>query len=191
MVVGVQPPGRLRVHPGQLLQHGLAPLLGQLRLQLSPQGAVRGEGGEGAPRQQGVDVQPGAPRHNGQLAPGQDVVHTLGGHVHVPGHGEVLPRVGHIQHVVGDAAHFLPGGLGGADVHAPVDLHGVGGDHLAIVKLGQLHRHAGLSRGGGAYDDNDLRGHRAPPFQENVGIIPAAWAWARWSRHPGRPGTGR
>ena len=57
----------------------------------------------------------------------------LGGHVHIPGHGEVLFRVGHVHHVVGHALHLLMGGLGGADVHAAVDLHGVGGDHLAVV----------------------------------------------------------
>ena len=152
MVVGVEPLCRLRVYLGQGFQHGLPALFRQLPLQLTPQGAIGGEGGKGAPGQQGVDVQPCSTGYDGQLAPRQHIVHTPGGHLHVPGHGEVLLRVGHVDHVVGDAPHLLFGGLGGANVHGAVDLHGVGGDHLAVVALGQLHRHAGLARGCGADD---------------------------------------
>ena len=39
---------------------------------------------------------------------------------------------GNVQHVVGNALHLIHRGLGGADVHPAVDLHGVAGDHLAV-----------------------------------------------------------
>ncbi len=41
------------------------------------------------------------------------------------GHGEDLFRLDEVDHVVGHPGSLLRGGLGGADVHASVHLHGV------------------------------------------------------------------
>ena len=57
--------------------------------------------------------------------------------------------------MVDDAAHFLPGGLGRADVHAPVELHGIAGDDLPAKAFGQRYRQGGLSRGRRADDTDD------------------------------------
>ena len=153
LIVGVETGGGIRVRPGQLVQQGLAPLPPDPLLQLGTEGAVRVKVGEGPPGKQGVDIQSGPSGHDGQTAPGENVVHTAGGHVHIPGHREVFFRLGHIQHMVGHTLHLLMGGLGGADVHAAVDLHGVGGHHLAAPGLGQRHRQLCLAGGGGAADD--------------------------------------
>jgi hypothetical protein len=69
-------------------------------------------------------------------------------------------RLGHVQHVeqvVGDAAAFRFGGLGGADVHAPVELHRVGVDDLAAERAGQVHGQRGLA-GGRRPDHRDRDG---------------------------------
>ena len=129
----MQPLGGLRVHLGQLVPQGLQPLLPGLLLELlTHPGGVGGEGGKLPPGHEVVDVQPGAPCHNGQLASGENVVHDGDGLGHIAAHGEVLPGVCHVQHVVGHPLHFLRCGLGGADVHATVDLHGVSGHHFPV-----------------------------------------------------------
>jgi len=68
--------------------------------------------------------------------------------------------------MVGDAAAVFEGGLGGADVHALVDLEGIGGDDLGIdaeaVADGEREGdgEVGLSAGGGAGDDGGACGQR-------------------------------
>ena len=58
--------------------------------------------------------------------------------------------------MVRDAAALGAGQLGGADVHAAVDLHRVGVDDLAAEPLGEVERQAGLA-GRGRPDDGDDR----------------------------------
>ena len=62
----------------------------------------------------------------------------------------------HVEHVVRHQGALLGRGLGGADVHAAVDLHGVGRDDLAVVFLGEGDAEAGLARGRRAADNDDL-----------------------------------
>ena len=137
LVVGVELFGGLRVDPLQVLpQAGKTALLGDL-LETLPLTAFRPEGREGAAGAEGVDVLAGAPHQDGDLAPGQDVIHASGGLLHIPGHAVIVAGVGNGHHVVGDALHLFGGGTGRADGHIPVDLHGVGGDHLTPQGLGQ------------------------------------------------------
>ena len=167
-VVGVDAPGGVGVHLGQLGVQGGQALLSGAGLELGPKAAVRLEGGELPARHEMVDVKPRPPGDDGQLSPGQDAVHNGHGVRHVPGHGVVLLRLRHVDHVVGDAPLLRPGGLGGADVHAAVDLHGVGGHHLPAEAEGQLRGQGGLARGGGAADHQDVGFHGRPPFERIV-----------------------
>ena len=48
--------------------------------------------------------------------------------------------------------------LGGADVHATVEGHGVGVDHLAAELLGKPDAEVGLAGGGGTDDGDDPAG---------------------------------
>ena len=145
--------GGVRVGLGQLPEKGLPALPGVPRLQLGAQGTGPVKGGEGAAREKGINIQPRPPGEDGQLSTREHIVHTGRRHIYIPGGGEVLLRVGHVDHVVRDALHFLRRGFGGADVHAAVYLHGIGGHHLAVMALGQLRRQPGFSRGRGAGDD--------------------------------------
>ena len=59
-----------------------------------------------------------------------------------------------VEQVVRDAASLGLGQLGGADVHAAVDLHRVGVDHLSPEPLGEVEAEARLARRGGS-DEGD------------------------------------
>ena len=54
---------------------------------------------------------------------------------------------------MGHPGAFLRRGLGGADIHVPVDLHGIETDDLAGKTLGQGEGERGLAHGGGADED--------------------------------------
>lgn len=64
------------------------------------------------------------------------------------------------HHMVGDALHLLRSGGGGADGHAPIDLHGVHRHHLTAEAVGQRHAHFRFSCGSGTHHADDLRDHR-------------------------------
>src|SRR5205085_2215987 len=65
------------------------------------------------------------------------------------GDGEVLGGVGQVEQVVRDLGPLGGGGLGRADVHPPVDLHGVHRDQLDVGQAaGDLEGEGGLARRG-------------------------------------------
>jgi hypothetical protein len=64
-----------------------------------------------------------------------------------------------VEQVVRDAAALLERELRGADVHAAVELHRVGVDHLPADLARQCDGEVALARGGGADDGEHGRGH--------------------------------
>ena len=62
--------------------------------------------------------------------------------------------------------------LGGADVHAAVELHRVGVDHLAAEPLGERDAEVGLADGGRA-DDGDDRRQTPAPWLTRRTLVPA------------------
>ena len=64
-----------------------------------------------------------------------------------------------VEQVVRDAVALGLGLLGGADIHALVELHRVGVDDLAAEHLGQRDGQAGLAGGGRAHHGDDVRAH--------------------------------
>ena len=105
---------------------------------------------------QRVHIKAGTACDDGGLTTGKDVLQGGVGHFAVPADGKILAGMGYIQHIVGDALHFPFGRLGGADVHTPVDLHRVAGDHFSVQALGKLYRQRGLSGGGRPGDTYDI-----------------------------------
>ncbi|GAA2968038.1 hypothetical protein GCM10010483_09510 [Actinokineospora diospyrosa] len=75
----------------------------------------------------------------------------------VGGDGGGLGHLEHVELVVGDAAALGGGDLGGADVHAPVQLQGVGVDDLAAEVFGEVVAEFGLAGRGGADDGDGTR----------------------------------
>ena len=155
-VPGGQERRPLGVHRPEGLPEGLAPRPVVLRLQLRAEAGLRRGGGVPVPPQQPVDIEAGAAHHDGQPAPPADILHAGGGHVGVFRGGEGLLGLRHVQHVVGHTPALSLGGLRGADVHAAVHLHGIGGDHLAPEGQGRLRPQGGLARGGGAGDHQKI-----------------------------------
>ena len=159
-VAGVQPCGAVRVDGLQLCQQRADALLLQPLLQTLPGHTTGASGGKVRAADQGLQIQPRAAHQNRAAAPAEDILHTDIGLRYEPGHGPALGGIGHPHHVVGDALHLLRSGGGGADGHAPIDLHGVRGHHLAAEAVGQRHAHFRFSRGGGTHHTDDLRDHR-------------------------------
>ena len=125
------PVGGVRIDFPKPGQHGGKADFVGFGFQLFPDAGGR-KGGKVVAPDEAVHIQPGSSGDDGGFSPGDDVVHNGGGHGAVPGHGKVLVRLRYVDHMVGDALHLLRARLGGADVHAAVDLHGVAGDHLAV-----------------------------------------------------------
>src|SRR5690606_24164923 len=73
----------------------------------------------------------------------------------------------------GDGLAFVSGWFGGADVHAPIEEAGVGGDDFAVAAASQVERESGFTGRGRADDDQERAGRRRH----------AATTWAR--RFPG------
>ena len=118
----VQPGRPCWVHPPELLQEGLRPLLAGPSLQRPPQFRVRVRRKIVTPNQR-IHIETGAPCQDGSLAPGQNVRHHRSRKAHKFPHGHGLLRLCHIQHVVRHAPAFFQSRLGCANVHMAVDLH--------------------------------------------------------------------
>ena len=161
----MKPPGGLLVH---LFQHGVKPGLAvwlcghgfiaspnrRVALLLAQRHAV----------QQAFQIKPRASHQQRQLSPLPDVRKDPLRVLHVPGHGIAFLRLQNIQHVVRNQLLLRARGLGGADVHAPVDLHTVHADDLHRIFQGQLHGKVAFSRRGTARQGQNLGLHRPPSF---------------------------
>ncbi len=131
---------QLHLQPGPDLRVGARELHLVDRRPHVQAGAAHQHGGA-AGREQPVDLDPGQPL----------VLGDAGG----------LGDVPDVHQMVRDPTPLRRGELGGADVHAPVELHGVGVDHFAVEGTGQGHGQVGLAGGGGA-DDRDDTGAAGP-----------------------------
>lgn len=118
--------------------------------------------GVGAGELQGVDgalhVQTGAADQDGRAPLGEQPVDLPAGEALVLGDAGRLGDVPDVQQAVRHAVALGERQLGGPDVHAPVELHRVGVDHLAVEPLGEEDPQIRLSGGRGADDGDDARG---------------------------------
>ena len=151
-----------RIHQIQLLQQGLHTLFFHPALQGLPV-AGGGEVGKVVALDETVHVQSGAAGNDGGFAPGHDVVYNGSGHLAVAADGEIFLRLCHVDHVVDNALHFFHSGLGGADVHAPVHIHGVAGNNFTVKFLGQFHSQGSLAGGGRPRHTNNVIQIGTPP----------------------------
>ena len=82
---------------------------------------------------------------------------------------------------MGDAVHFRNGGLGGTDVHALVQLHGVSADDLAAQSLGDGDAQCGFACSGRAgYYDHIIHENTSISFHGNL----QGWGRWRWLKPP-------
>ena len=120
---------------------------------LSPSGGR--VGGKSVSSDQGVHIQTGASGNDGCFAAGDNIIDDGGCHLAVTADGKILIRFCNIDHVVGDVLHLIGCWLCGADVHSPVDLHGIAGNNLTVQFFCHSNSEggfAGSGRTGDAYD---------------------------------------
>ena len=93
-----------------------------------------------------------------------------------------------VQQVVHDAAPLGDRQLGRADVHAAVDLHGVGVDDLAAQPLREVEGQPGLAGGGGPDDGHERDRARGPVAVRGHAVSVSRHERRRqtWT-HPGPP----
>jgi hypothetical protein len=135
--------------------------LGQLELQ--PGAELRLGAGELEPVDHRAGVERGAPHQDRHHATWPAAGDRLARPPLELRHGGRLGDVEHVEEVVRHPPPLLGGQLGGADVHASVELHRVGVDHLAAERLGESEGEIGLADGGGTdeRDDRDVVRARA------------------------------
>ena len=148
----------LRQHP---VQPFLAAILRGNRLQLRAQRFVRALGQAHALRER-VDIQPRPAAEHRHLPARFDFLNFRGGHLAIPRRVEPRVRRQHANHVMRNAAHLSLVRRGGQDVHTPVYLHRIGGDHLSADSPAHFHRHCRLAgRGRAAHADQSFRHTRS------------------------------
>ena len=149
-VVGVQAGGGFGVHSGQAgMQALLAARLVRQGVELGAQAFIPARAAQRQPVHQRLEIQARAAHQNRHPAARQNLRDHLFRRHGIVGHGVGFGGIGHIQHVVRQERALLRRGLGGADVHAPVDLHGVHADDFAPKALGQLQAQIAFSAGSG------------------------------------------
>ena len=116
------------------------------------------------PKEERPQIEAGPTDHQGNLAPGLDLRDEAGRSSLEVGRVRLLRgRIEVRDQVMGNARELIGCRLSRADVEAPVDLLGIGGDHLPANALGHLDGQAGLPRGGGPADENHGGGGCARP----------------------------
>lgn len=107
----------------------------------------------------GTEVQSGPTGKERNLAAGVDIGSGLAGEFDVVGDVASLVRVKDIDEVVRDAAAFIGGGFGGADVHAAIERHRVERKDFGVDAAGEFDGEGRLSDGGGS-------GNKPAPLQQ-------------------------
>lgn len=115
-----------------------------------------------------ADVEAGSADEDGSAALGEQFVDLQAGQPLVVGDVRGVGDVPDVEEVVRDTAALLGRQFGGADVHPPVQLHGVGVDDLAVEMAGQGDAQVGLSCRGGTYDGDDPRGGGCFPHRPSL-----------------------
>lgn len=106
-----------------------------------------------------LEVEDGAADGDDRAAAGVNVFDCAVSRIDEPGGAEWLPRIDDVDEVVGKR---LPNGgrwLGGADLHAAVDLHRVDAEDLGAEVFGDGARECAFAGGGAAGDDDDASFH--------------------------------
>ena len=153
-IVGMNGLSRLRIHLLQALIEGLGPAVFGFLLHCSAAVRVGIHFREVNPVEEGLDIKARASHKEGQTACPADLLCGLPGsrlEAHdIPG----ISGISDVDQIVGDPLHLFFCDLGGAYVHAAVDLHGVGGNDAAAHPLCEFDGSESLSgRCRARYDD--------------------------------------
>ena len=151
----VKPRARFGVNLFEARKKGLDARLTRLRFQRFAH-AGRRAGGKAAPKKQAVGIKPRSAAHDADFPARQNILQHRLCQLDVFSDGKILAGVCDADHMVRHALHFLRRRRGGADCHAAVDLHGVAGQHLAVICFCQLDREPCLAGRGRTRDADDF-----------------------------------
>jgi hypothetical protein len=129
-----------------------------------------GTGEEAA--EEGLQIEWGAADEEGHFAARLDVGGGGGGPLEIVGDAGGLPGVEDVEEVVGDLGPVFESGLGGADIHATIEGHGVDGDDLGAQAAGELEGESGFADGGGA---GEIEGGLEGVFRGKLGRGGHGW----------------
>jgi hypothetical protein len=87
--------------------------------------------------ERGADIETRATNQDRLVSAGPNAAHVQTGLQLVCRDAGLLTNVQDVELMVGDSPALLDRGLGGADVHAAVELHGIGVDDLAVQLLSE------------------------------------------------------
>ena len=104
----------------------------------------------------GVDVQSRAAAQHGLRAARIDFIDLFSRQFAVLRRGKLLRRIRKAQQMMRDPAHFIPRRARGQNIHAAINLHRIGGDHLSADSPAQFHRARRLAGGGRTCDYNQF-----------------------------------
>lgn len=110
--------------------------------------------------EQGHEVERSSGDGEDRASAGGDVGDGGVGSGHEAGDAEGFGWLGDVDEVVRDALPLGGRWLGGADVHSPIDLHGVDAEDLGIEAFGEGQGEGGLADGGAAEEQVQLAGDR-------------------------------
>ncbi|CDN43153.1 hypothetical protein BN871_CL_00640 [Paenibacillus sp. P22] len=116
-------------------------------LELRTEGFVRARLGEPVSVADRLDVESGAADNEWKLAAGCDLRNEAAARFLEVGGRVGLVRIPDIDEMVGNPLHLITGNFGRADVHSPVDLHGVSRDDFRVPCLGKLQAQLRLADG--------------------------------------------
>ncbi len=87
--------------------------------------------------QQSLDIEARPAGHYGDVAPRIDAGQALLAFLLEQGNAEFFPGIQDVYHMMGDTLHLGGCDFGGANVHMPVDLHGIRRDDFPAHGLGK------------------------------------------------------
>lgn len=153
LVVGVDASGGLGIGLGEAAMEGGQTNGGDLGPETLANGGV-GAGAFEEAVEQGLDIHGGAADGDDGFAATLNIGGGLMGEVEELIDAEGLRGLDDVDQMAGDLPSLLERRLGGADVHAAVNLHGIDADDLAGEGTGQLEGEGSLARGGDAEDQD-------------------------------------
>ena len=151
-IVGMKPRSGIGIDPGEQAVHFHRAQLLQLGLQ---RGAHRGITGQAAivhGTAEPLQIKARAAHQQGNMAPLSHLLDHDPGGVHVFGHREGSGGFHEVQQMMGHGGALHRCGLGGAYIHAAIDLHGIHAEDLAAQRLGDLQGQGGFAAGCGSDD---------------------------------------
>jgi hypothetical protein len=147
----------------------------------------RTRGSVGEAFEEGAEVESCTGGEDGQLVATAKIVEREERVAAIVAGGENFVGLDEIDEVMCDALPIALGNLGGADVEVAIDLRRIADEDFAVEALGEFDAERGFAGGGGAEDDDQVRGRGSVHFSARASSGGAGLR-ERWRRELARRG---